>query len=123
MSTIAVAGSVELLFGLLVLSGALPQVVVLVAAVPFNATLLLFGRTELIGHLPVYGVFLTLLVYGSNPATAAEVSWLPRLGRAQPTRITVNRRGDNEPKAGRTRGLTSNSAASPRASDRRPGGK
>lgn len=75
---IAVAGSVELLFGLLVLSGALPQVAVLVAAVPFNATLLLFGQTELVGHLPVYGIFLTLLVYGSDPATTPAVRWLPR---------------------------------------------
>lgn len=79
----AVAGSIELLFGLLLLSGALPQVAVLVAAVPFNATLLLFGQTELIGHLPVYGVFITLLVYGSSPATAPAVSWLPRLGSAR----------------------------------------
>ncbi|GAB3446455.1 hypothetical protein GCM10027517_28740 [Phycicoccus ginsengisoli] len=75
---ILVAGSIELLFGLLVISGALPQVAVLVAMVPFNATLLLFGQTELVGHLPVYGVFLALLVYGSNPATAAAVRWLPR---------------------------------------------
>ena len=77
---IIVAGSIELLFGLLVLSGALPQVAVLVAMVPFNATLFLFGQTELVGHLPVYGVFLGLLAYGSNPATAPAVSWLP--GRA-----------------------------------------
>lgn len=75
---VAIAGAVELLFGLLVISGALPQVAVLVAAVPFNATLLIFGQTELVGHLPVYGVFLALLAYGSNPATAPLVSWLPR---------------------------------------------
>lgn len=74
---VAVAGAVELLFGLLVLSGALPQVAVLVAAVPFNATLLLFGQTELIGHLPVYAVFLALIVYGSHPRTARAVRWLP----------------------------------------------
>lgn len=75
---IAVAGGVELLFGLLVLSGAMPQVAVLVAMVPFNATLLLFGTTEVVGHLPVYGVFLALLVYGSDPRTAPAVPWLPR---------------------------------------------
>jgi hypothetical protein len=75
---IVIAGSIELLFGLLVLSGALPQVAVLVAMVPFNATLFLFGQTELVGHLPVYGVFLALLVYGSNPTTATAVRWLPR---------------------------------------------
>ncbi|MFC7533005.1 hypothetical protein [Actinoplanes sp. GCM10030250] len=74
---IGVAGATELLFGLLVISGALPQVAVLVAGIPFNATLLLFGQTELLGHLPVYGVFLTLLVYGSNKRTAELVRWLP----------------------------------------------
>lgn len=79
---IAIAGAIELLFGLLVLSGAAPQVAVLVAAVPFNASLLLFGATELIGHLPVYGIFLTLLVYGSSAATAPLV-------RALPTRSTA----------------------------------
>ena len=73
----AVAGATELLFGLLVLSGAMPQVAVLVAAVPFNATLLLFGQTELVGHLPVYGIFLALIVYGSDAETARAVRWLP----------------------------------------------
>ncbi len=78
---VAVAGATELLFGLLVISGALPQVAVLVAGIPFNATLLLFGQTELLGHLPVYGVFLTLLAYGSHPRTAEAVRWLPALRR------------------------------------------
>jgi len=84
---VAVAGAVELLFGLLVISGALPQVAVLVAAVPFNATLVLFGQTELVGHLPVYGVFLALLAYGSDPATARLVPWLPRR-TAQGSRVS-----------------------------------
>lgn len=74
---VAIAGAVELLFGLLVISGALPQLAVLVAMVPFNATLVLFGQTELVGHLPVYGVFLALLAYGSNADTARSVRWLP----------------------------------------------
>jgi hypothetical protein len=74
---IVLAGLVEVLFALLVLSGAAPQVVALVAAVPFTASLALFGGTELIGHLPVYGVLLTLLVLGSARATAPEVRALP----------------------------------------------
>jgi uncharacterized membrane protein YphA (DoxX/SURF4 family) len=82
---ITIAGAVELLFGLLVISGAFPQVAVLVAMVPFNATLLLFGQTELVGHLPVYGVFLALLVYGSDPATSGLVRWFPsRPAQASP---------------------------------------
>jgi hypothetical protein len=85
---VAVAGAIEVLFGLLVLSGALPQVAVIVAAVPFNLTLLVFGSTELLGHLPVYGVFLVLLAYGSDPRTTAAVRWLPpiRRPRVAPTR-------------------------------------
>ena len=79
------AGATELLFGLLVISGAFPQVAVLVAMVPFIATLLLFGQTEMVGHLPVYGVFLALLVYGSSTETAGAVRWLPSLrGRRVP---------------------------------------
>lgn len=73
------AGSMELLLGLLVLSGALPQVVALVAAVPFTATLALFGTTELLGHLPVYGVLLTFLILGSKKETSLTLSGLFRL--------------------------------------------
>jgi uncharacterized membrane protein YphA (DoxX/SURF4 family) len=75
------AGCVEVLFGLLVLSGAAPQVAALAAAVPFTSTLFLFGGTELIGHLPVYGVLLTLLLLGSSARTAPAVRWLPPLRR------------------------------------------
>ena len=70
------AGSLEVLFGLLLISGALPQVVVLIVGVPFNATLFFFGEVELIGHLPVYGTMLMLLVYGSSPTLRPLVSSL-----------------------------------------------
>jgi hypothetical protein len=64
---VRVAGAVEVLFGLLLISGALPQAVVLAAGIPFNLTLYFFGTSELLGHLPVYGTMLALLVYGSHP--------------------------------------------------------
>jgi hypothetical protein len=85
------AGAVELLFGLLIISGAMPQIVVLVAGVPFNATLFFFGASELVGHLPVYGVMLALLVYGSSDRFADEVPWLPRVDRrrAEPSTAEV----------------------------------
>nr|WP_296064300.1 hypothetical protein [uncultured Actinoplanes sp.] len=86
---VGIAGATELLFGLLVISGALPQVAVLVAGIPFNATLLLFGQTELLGHLPVYGVFLTLLAYGSHRRTAELVRWLPSLRRRAERRAAL----------------------------------
>jgi hypothetical protein len=75
---IRVAGAVELLFGLLIISGAAPQLAVIVAGIPFNATLFFLGRTELIGHLPIYGVMLALLVYGSSLRYAAAVPSFPR---------------------------------------------
>jgi len=52
---IRLAGAIELLFGLLLISGRMPQVAVIVAGIPFNATLFFLGRTELIGHLPSTG--------------------------------------------------------------------
>jgi hypothetical protein len=36
---VRIAGAVEVLFGLLLISGALPQAIVLIVGVPFNATL------------------------------------------------------------------------------------
>ena len=39
----------------------------IVAGIPFNATLWFFGANELMGHLPIYGAMLVLLVYGSIP--------------------------------------------------------
>jgi uncharacterized membrane protein YphA (DoxX/SURF4 family) len=59
-------GAVELALGLLLLSGVGTRLAVLAAVVPFNVTLLFFGVTELIGHLPIYGIFLVLLVEGSG---------------------------------------------------------
>jgi uncharacterized membrane protein YphA (DoxX/SURF4 family) len=81
------AGSIEVLFGLLLISGALPQAIVLVAGVPFNATLYFFGEAELFGHLPIYGAMLVLLVYGSHPHTRPLVKRLlpARLAPAAPS--------------------------------------
>jgi hypothetical protein len=73
------AAGIEILFGLLLISGALPQLTVIAAGIPFNATLFFLGATELIGHLPIYGAMLALLVYGSRRDTAPVCSWLPRL--------------------------------------------
>ena len=75
---VRLAGAVEVLFGLLLISGALPQLIVLVAAIPFNATLWYFGTNELLGHLPIYVTLLAVLVYGSSPQYRPAVSaWRP----------------------------------------------
>jgi hypothetical protein len=70
---IRIAGAIELLFGLLIISGALPQLAVIAAGIPFNATLFFLGTEELIGHLPIYGAMLALLVYGSSERFARVV--------------------------------------------------
>lgn len=84
---VRVAGSIEVLFGLLLISGAMPQAVVLIAGVPFNATLYFFGDKELFGHLPIYAAMLVLLVYGSDPQKRPMVSRLipARLAPAAPS--------------------------------------
>lgn len=77
-SFILMAGLIEVLFGLLVISGALPQVGVVAIGIPFNATLWFFGAPELLGHLPIYGAMLVLLCYGSSPQLRPAVSaWWP----------------------------------------------
>jgi uncharacterized membrane protein YphA (DoxX/SURF4 family) len=73
---VRMAGAIEVLFGLLVISGALPQLCVLVVGIPFNATLYFFGTEELLGHLPIYAAMLVLLVYGSHPQLRPLVSAL-----------------------------------------------
>jgi len=73
---VRLAGAIEVLFGLLLISGALPQAIVLIAGIPFNATLWFFGVNELLGHLPIYGAMLVLLVFGSHPQLrAATYAW------------------------------------------------
>ena len=81
---IRVAGAIEVLFGLLVLSGALPQAIVLIAGVPFNLTLYFFGTNELLGHLPVYAALLVLLVFGSDPVLRRYCSRLLPPLRGEP---------------------------------------
>ena len=71
---VRLAGATEVLFGLLLISGALPQAVVVIAGIPFNATLYFLGEVELMGHLPIYGTMLVLLVLGSDPRLRPLVS-------------------------------------------------
>jgi hypothetical protein len=96
LAFIRFAAGIEILFGLLLISGALPQLTVIAAGIPFNATLFFLGATELIGHLPIYGAMLALLVYGSRVDTAPVCSWLPRPDgrmRTLPARDAPSSRG------------------------------
>ncbi|MDP9456822.1 MAG: hypothetical protein CYG60_13885 [Actinobacteria bacterium] len=57
------AGSVELLVGLFLRFGIFPRETVIFALVPVNLTLTVFNYTELVGHLPIYGVLAVLLIW------------------------------------------------------------
>ena len=89
LAFIRIAGAVELLFGLLIISGALPQLAVIAAGIPFNATLFFLGTEELIGHLPIYGAMLALLVYGSSQRFGRTTSWIPWVGMAARPRVAT----------------------------------
>ena len=89
------AGGIEVLFGLLLISGALPQAIILIAGIPFNATLWFFGANELMGHLPIYGAMLAILVYGSDPRLRPAVSALLPPGLPSRRRTTHGRRPDD----------------------------
>ena len=83
------AGIVEFLFGVLLISGALPRLVIMIAWVPFNLTLPFLGWLELAGHLPVYGIMLVLLILGPTKKVAAERS---AFTLAEQTGVLVERR-------------------------------
>ena len=84
---VLVAATLELTLGLMVISGAGPQALVLIAALPFNAGLFTLGRTELIGHLPIYGALLALLVYGSSERHAPQMARLWPFTELDATRL------------------------------------
>lgn len=77
------AAAIELLFGLLIILGAAPQVSVILVGIPFNTTLFFLGADELFGHLPIYGAMLALLVYGSSREHAPAI---PLLGHRSASR-------------------------------------
>ena len=72
------AGATELVVGVVVLSGQITRPVMAIGFALFTVTLIVFGLPELIGHLPFYGIMLTLFI-----APDAD-SWHVRraLGRA-----------------------------------------
>ena len=57
-----VAGLTELVIGVVILSGQVTRPVMAVGFVLFTVTLVVFGLPELIGHLPYYGIMLTLFI-------------------------------------------------------------
>ena len=56
------AGLTELVIGIVVLSGRLTRPVMAIGAVIFTMTLPVFGWTEILGHLPFYGIMFVLFI-------------------------------------------------------------
>lgn len=56
------AGLTELVIGAVIMSGQLTRPVIAIGAVLFTSTLPLFGWTELLGHLPFYGIMFVLFM-------------------------------------------------------------
>jgi len=73
------AGVVELAIGAVVLSGQLTRPVMAVGALLFTVTVPLFGWLELLGHLPYYGMMLTLFL--SPDAKSPQVRRQLRAGK------------------------------------------
>lgn len=71
---IRLVGAAEVLLGLLLVSGAAPELVALTAAVPFLATVPVFGVTEVVGHLPIYVALLALAADAVAPVAPRPVA-------------------------------------------------
>ncbi|TMB63744.1 MAG: DoxX family membrane protein [Chloroflexi bacterium] len=69
------AGLVELVIGVVIMSGQLTRPAMAVGAVLFTMTLPLFGWLELLGHLPFYGMMLTLFLapYPGSPRVREQL--------------------------------------------------
>ena len=80
-------GSVELLVGLFLVFGIFPREIVLVALVPVNLTLTVFNYTELVGHLPIYGVLAVLLIW--EPGSKNLPLWLRGLREGPRTSLST----------------------------------
>jgi uncharacterized membrane protein YphA (DoxX/SURF4 family) len=73
------AGLTELIIGIVIISGQLTRPVMAVGAALFTMTLPVFGWLELLGHLPYYGIMLTLFITPS--ADPSDVRRQLRHGR------------------------------------------
>jgi hypothetical protein len=60
------AGTIELIVGLMLIAGTYVRLVILVTLIPFNLSLPFMGWRELVGHLPIYGILALLLLWGDE---------------------------------------------------------
>ena len=82
---VLLAGVVEVTAGVLLISGLFTRLAILGLWLPFNLTLPLLGWQELVGHLPIYGIMVVLLIWGTEQGYGVRegVAALGRGGRIQ----------------------------------------
>ena len=61
-----IAGTIELIVGLMLITGSYVRLVIVITLIPFNLTLPFMGWRELVGHLPTYGILALLLLWGDE---------------------------------------------------------
>ncbi|PYO05650.1 MAG: DoxX protein [Gemmatimonadetes bacterium] len=61
-----IAGTVELIVGLMLITGTYVRLIIVITLIPFNLTLPFLGWRELVGHLPTYGILALLLLWGDE---------------------------------------------------------
>ena len=61
-----IAGTVELLLGLMLIAGTYVRLIIILTLIPFNLSLPFLGWRELVGHLPTYGILALLLLWGEE---------------------------------------------------------
>jgi len=61
---LVIAGTIELLLGLMLIAGTYVRLIIVATLIPFNLTLPFLGWRELVGHLPTYGILALLLLWG-----------------------------------------------------------
>jgi len=67
-----IAGLTELAIGVVIMSGQLTRPAMAIGAILFTATVPLFGWTELVGHLPFYGIMFVLFMVPNASSWAAK---------------------------------------------------
>jgi hypothetical protein len=63
---VLIAGTIELIVGLMLIAGTYVRLVIIITLIPFNLTLPFMGWRELVGHLPTYGILALLLLWGDE---------------------------------------------------------
>src|SRR6266516_1728126 len=61
-----IAGTIELIVGLMLITGTYVRFIIVLTLIPFNLTLPFLGWRELVGHFPTYGILALLLLWGDE---------------------------------------------------------